>query len=77
MDRQPKRNGTKPESGKERSMAEKKGLLNAIMDASEKQRVVQEYVPGKQITLAHLIANPRPDLFKKWVWSGFTGPSAS
>lgn len=45
-------------------MAEEKGLLNAV-DASEKQRVVQEYVPGKQITLAHLIANPRPDLFKK------------
>ena len=23
-----------------------------------KERVIQEYVPGKQITLAHLIANP-------------------
>ena len=24
----------------------------------EKQRTIQEYVPGKQVTLAHLIANP-------------------
>lgn len=31
----------------------------------EKQRIIQEYVPGKQVTLAHLIANPMPDLYKK------------
>jgi len=31
----------------------------------EKQRVIQEYVPGKQVTLAHLIANPSKDLYKK------------
>lgn len=31
----------------------------------EKQRVIQEYVPGKQITLAHIIANPRPEVCKK------------
>jgi ethanolamine utilization protein EutS len=30
-----------------------------------KARIVQEYVPGKQITLAHLIANPARDLSKK------------
>ena len=30
-----------------------------------KQRVIQEYVPGKQVTLAHLIANPDPDLYVK------------
>ncbi|MDR3164334.1 MAG: BMC domain-containing protein [Synergistaceae bacterium] len=30
-----------------------------------KQRVIQEYVPGKQITLAHLIASPVPELSKK------------
>ena len=28
-------------------------------------RMNQEYVPGKQVTLAHLIANPGKDLFKK------------
>lgn len=30
-----------------------------------KQRVIQEYVPGKQITLAHLLANPNGDLSQK------------
>ena len=33
--------------------------------AREKDRIIQEYVPGKQITLAHLIANPTPDLKRK------------
>ncbi len=31
----------------------------------EKQRVIQEYVPGKQVTMAHLIANPVEELYKK------------
>jgi len=31
----------------------------------EKQRVIQEFVPGKQVTMAHLIANPMPGLHKK------------
>lgn len=30
-----------------------------------KQRVVQEFVPGKQVTLAHIVANPDPQLFAK------------
>ncbi len=29
------------------------------------ERMIQEYVPGKQVTLAHLIANPGKVLFKK------------
>ncbi|WP_372995922.1 BMC domain-containing protein [Lutispora sp.] len=29
------------------------------------QRVIQEYVPGKQITLAHIIASPQHSLYKK------------
>ncbi|MBM6665164.1 BMC domain-containing protein [Flavonifractor plautii] len=33
--------------------------------AEEKQRIIQEFVPGKQVTLAHIIANPVDDLFKK------------
>lgn len=33
--------------------------------SEEKQRIIQEYVPGKQITLAHLIANPNNDIYKK------------
>ena len=31
----------------------------------DKQRVIQEYVPGKQTTMAHLIANPKEDLYTK------------
>ncbi|MCL2293480.1 MAG: BMC domain-containing protein [Spirochaetes bacterium] len=31
----------------------------------KKQRIIQEYVPGKQVTLAHIIANPVQDLYKK------------
>lgn len=31
----------------------------------ERQRVIQEYVPGKQVTLAHVIANPDPMLYTK------------
>ena len=31
----------------------------------DKQRIIQEFVPGKQVTLAHLIANPDRDLYKK------------
>lgn len=26
----------------------------------DKERIIQEYVPGKQVTLAHLIASPDP-----------------
>ncbi len=31
----------------------------------KKQRVIQEYVPGKQLTLAHIIANPDEVLYTK------------
>lgn len=31
----------------------------------QKQRIIQELVPGKQITLAHIIANPDPVLYQK------------
>lgn len=32
---------------------------------TERMRIVQELVPGKQITLAHIIANPDGVLYKK------------
>ena len=35
------------------------------MYEEQKQRIIQEIVPGKQVTMAHLIANPNPDLYKK------------
>ncbi len=31
----------------------------------EKNRVIQEYVPGKQVTLAHVIAHPDKDICRK------------
>lgn len=31
----------------------------------EKQRFIQEFVPGKQVTLSHLIANPDEEMFDK------------
>lgn len=33
--------------------------------SEEKQRIIQEFVPGKQITLSHLIASPTPEIFSK------------
>lgn len=35
------------------------------MDAQPKQRIIQEFVPGKQVTLAHVIANPDEVLYAK------------
>lgn len=36
------------------------------MDEKEqKQRVIQEYVPGKQVTLAHVIAHPVKEIYEK------------
>lgn len=31
----------------------------------DKQRIIQEYVPGKQITLLHIIAQPVMDLYDR------------
>jgi ethanolamine utilization protein EutS len=35
------------------------------MTGDEKLRTIQEYVPGKQVTMAHLIANPLEELCKQ------------
>jgi len=40
-------------------------LTNSSEHRTEPERMIQEYVPGKQITLAHVIANPDKDVFKK------------
>ena len=39
--------------------------LNDILSGEGKVRIIQELVPGKQITIAHIIANPDEILFKK------------
>ena len=36
-----------------------------LQDYTDKQRIIQELVPGKQITLCHIIANPDEILYKK------------
>ena len=36
-----------------------------FLDDKNKQRIVQELVPGKQITLAHIIASPDNILYEK------------
>jgi ethanolamine utilization protein EutS len=44
-------------------------------EQSKIQRVIQEYVPGKQLTLAHLISNPQPAVAQK-LGLGEAGPGA-
>lgn len=41
------------------------GSMEESMGFTERIRIVQELVPGKQITLAHVIANPDAVLYKK------------
>lgn len=42
------------------------GAANQIFESSgEKLRIVQELVPGKQVTLAHIIARPKPIIYNK------------
>ncbi|MDA3733049.1 BMC domain-containing protein [Niameybacter massiliensis] len=35
------------------------------MEFEPKQRIIQEFVPGKQVTLAHVIAHPTDEIYKK------------
>ena len=41
------------------------GFVDNIFEKSETTRIIQEFVPGKQVTLAHVIANPVPELYQK------------
>ena len=38
---------------------------NLVPDSNGKMRIVQELVPGKQITIAHIIANPDNEIYTK------------
>ncbi len=38
---------------------------NDLLSLQDKMRIVQELVPGKQITIAHVIANPDDILYRK------------
>ena len=36
-----------------------------MIELDEKKRIIQEFVPGKQVTLAHVIASPVEQLYEK------------
>lgn len=36
-----------------------------LFNSQNKMRIIQEIVPGKQVTLAHIIANPEEVLYQK------------
>lgn len=36
-----------------------------MVELDEKARIIQEFVPGKQVTLAHVIASPVTQLYEK------------
>ena len=40
-------------------------MVSRLIELDEKKRIIQEFVPGKQVTLAHVIANPTEDLYLK------------
>lgn len=40
-------------------------LKDLINSSDDRLRIIQELVPGKQITLAHVIASPDPILYRK------------
>lgn len=40
-------------------------ILTRNFSDEEKLRIIQELVPGRQITLAHIIANPEAELYRK------------
>ena len=34
-------------------------------DGTEKMRIIQEHVPGKQLNLTHIVASPEPVIYQK------------
>lgn len=40
-------------------------MRRIALQVEQKQRIIQEFVPGKQITLAHIIANPTEEIYQK------------
>lgn len=39
--------------------------MSMFETGGDKQRIIQEFVPGKQITLAHILPSPNPEIYKK------------
>lgn len=42
-----------------------KDVLNGETDGENKLRIIQEQVPGNQISLAHIIGGPQPIIYQK------------
>lgn len=40
-------------------------MSDLFSNGNEKMRIVQELVPGRQVTLAHIIASPDPVIYQK------------
>jgi Ethanolamine utilization protein len=40
-------------------------MVRSVIPGEPSQRIIQEYVPGRQVTIAHIIANPTPELCDK------------
>jgi ethanolamine utilization protein EutS len=58
------------ENGEKSGMAELSEAGAIKMSEGTKERIIQEYVPGKQVTLAHVIAAPVPEMCEKLGISG-------
>jgi ethanolamine utilization protein EutS len=40
-------------------------VAESANESNQKARMIQEYVPGKQITLAHVVTRPQEKVYKK------------
>ena len=40
-------------------------MASTANDTNQKARMIQEYVPGKQVTLAHVVTRPQEKVYKK------------
>ena len=40
-------------------------MASTANESNQKARMIQEYVPGKQVTLAHVVARPQEKVYKK------------
>ena len=52
-------------------------MESAVIELDEKKRIIQEFVPGKQVTLCQVIASPDDSLYAKLGLIDARGPSAS
>ena len=39
-------------------------IVSPLIELDEKKRIIQEFVPGKQVTIAHVIASPVPEIYE-------------